>query len=111
MVESLDGDALFASAPSWDGKWLSTLLPSAGIPRHALRLRDTDEALREAAAEILSPVFSGPRLATQAHNVAARAAAVEAAPPSHRALPDAIGEYEKWVRTREAARAIVVTKI
>jgi hypothetical protein len=61
MVEALTGHDLFASAPSWDGKWLSTLLRSAGIPRHELRLRDTDEALRETAAEILSAVFTGPR--------------------------------------------------
>lgn len=106
MVEVLDGHQLFASAPSWDGKWLSALLRSAGIPRHALRLRDTDEALREAASEILSPAFSGPRLATEVHNIVTRAAAVKAGASSHRALPDALDEYQKWVRTREAARAI-----
>lgn len=61
VVEALSGHDLFASAPSWDGKWLSTLLRSAGIPRHELRLKDTDEALRETALEILSTAYSSPR--------------------------------------------------
>ena len=39
MVEALTGYELFASAPSCNGKWLGALLRSAGIPRHALRLR------------------------------------------------------------------------
>jgi hypothetical protein len=108
IVEALDGHELFASAPSWDGKWLSALLRSAGIPRHALRLRDTDEALREAATEILSPVFSGPRLESEVHGVVAKATAVESGPPAHRALADAIAEHAKWERTREAARAVVI---
>src|SRR5882724_13215124 len=33
MVDSFTGHALFASAPSWDGKWLSVLLRAAGFPR------------------------------------------------------------------------------
>lgn len=44
MVEVLGHHELFASAPSWHGKWLSVLLRGAGFPRHALCLRDTDEA-------------------------------------------------------------------
>jgi len=108
MVEALSGHDLFASAPSWDDKWLSTLLRSAGIPRHELRLKDTDEALRETALEILSAVFSGPRLETEVHNLVARAAVDEGGPPAHRALPDAVAEQEKWVRTRDAARALVI---
>jgi hypothetical protein len=73
-----------------------------------LRLRDTDEALRQTAAEILSSVFSGPRLDGEVHNLVANAASAEGGPPAHRALADAVGEYEKWVRTRDAARAMVV---
>lgn len=108
MIEALSGHDLFASAPSWDGKWLSTLLRSADIPRHTLRLRDTDEALRETALEILSAVFSGPRLETEVHNLVTRASVDEGGPPAHRALPDAVAEQEKWVRTRDAARALVI---
>ena len=44
---SYQGHDLLASAPSWDGKWLSALLRAAGLPRHSLRLRDSDEAMRE----------------------------------------------------------------
>lgn len=108
MVEALTGHDLFASAPSWDGKWLSALLRSARIPRHQLRLRDTDEALRETAAEILANVFTGPRLDREVHNLVANATSSESGPPAHRALPDAVAEYGKWVRTRDAARALVV---
>lgn len=108
MVEALSGHDLFASAPSWDGKWLSTLLRSAGLPRHELRLKDTDDALRETAIEILSAVFSGPRLETEVHNLVARAAVGEGGPPAHRALADAVAEHAKWERTRDAARALVI---
>lgn len=53
MVAALAGHDLFASAPSWDGKWLSVLLREAALPRHLLRLRDTDQAISETVAEIL----------------------------------------------------------
>lgn len=108
MLEALDGHDLFASAPSWDGKWLSALLRSAGIPRHALRLRDTDEALRETATEILSAVFGGAQLERDVHNLVARAGAGDATPPAHRALADAAAERAKWVRVRDAARSLVI---
>src|SRR5262249_53690839 len=51
-LEALSPHEVFVSAPSWDGKWMSVLLRSAGLPRHALRLKDSDEANRQAAAEI-----------------------------------------------------------
>lgn len=47
MIEVLGGVALYASAPSWDGKWLSALLRAASLPRHALRLQSSKEARRE----------------------------------------------------------------
>ena len=107
MVEALTGHDLFASAPSWDGKWLSVLLRGAGLPRHALRLRDTDDALRETAAEILRPVLPPARLDVAVHNIIANAGAAKNARPAHRALPDAIEEYETWVGARQAARALI----
>lgn len=104
MVETLTDHDLFASAPSWDGKWLSALLRAAGLPRHALRLRDTDEALRETAAEILRPVVAPARLDVEVHAIVARSAAEADSVPAHRALPDAQGEHARWLRVQAAAR-------
>lgn len=109
LLEVLAGHALFASAPSWDGQWLSRLLRAAGLPRHALRLRDTEEAHRLAAIEELARV-GVPEPArdalVEAVLVATRQAA-EAAQPAHRALEDARRELRLWRevprRAREAA--------
>lgn len=109
MMEALTGHDLFASAPSWDGKWLSVLLRGAGLPRHALRLRDTDEALRESAAEILRPVLTATRIDVAVHEIVAKANLARNTEPAHRALADAIDEYETWLRVRQAARALVMS--
>jgi hypothetical protein len=106
MVDALAGHDLFASAPSWDGKWLSVLLRGAGLPRHSLRLRDTDEALRQTSVEILRPVLAPDRLEIEVHGIIARATAARDRRPAHRALADAIGEHETWLRARQAARAL-----
>ena len=103
MVEQLAGHDLTASAPSWDGKWLSALLRAAGLPRHALRLRDSDEAQREAARKILKDLVAADRLdatveSIRIHAIAARAGLVTA----HRALADAQEERERWRAVREA---------
>lgn len=105
MVEVLAGHDLFASAPSWDGKWLSVLLRGAGLPRHALRLRDTDEAIRETVAAILRAAVSRATLDREVHTILARASAAKSNRPAHRALADAQGEFETWRRAGEAARA------
>lgn len=107
MVEVLNGHDLFASAPSWDGKWLSVLLRGAGLPRHALRLRDTDEALRSTAAEILQAVLPSARLDLEVHALVSAVNAGKNAQPAHRALADAQGEYETWCRLRQAARELI----
>jgi hypothetical protein len=107
MVEALTGHDLFASAPSWDGKWLSVLLRGAGLPRHALRLRDTDDALRETAAEILRPYLPPARLAIEVHDIVVHANAAKDREPEHRALPDAIGEHATWLRAGQAARTLI----
>jgi len=101
MVEALTGHDLFASAPSWDGKWLSVLLREAGLPRQALRLRDTEEALRATATEILRPVLPPARLDVEVHNIVTRASAAKNARPAHRALADPVGEHEIWLRARQ----------
>ncbi len=108
MIEALSDHDLFASAPWWDGKWLSVLLRGAGLPRHALRLRDTDEALRSTATEILLPVLPSARLDIAVHALVSAANAGKQAHTAHRALADAQGEYEAWCRLRQAARALAV---
>lgn len=106
MVEALRDHELFVSAPSWDGKWLSVLLRAGGYPRHALRLRDTDEALRSTAVEILQGVLPGARLDVEVHSLIARTNSAREDHPAHRALGDALGEYDSWCRLRKGARAL-----
>jgi hypothetical protein len=105
MIDRLGGHDLFASAPSWDGKWLSTLLRAAGRPRHALRLRNTDEAHRECATAILSEVVPPAGLSVA---VADLLALVELrqrrGAPLHRALADAEDEWAHWCAARAAAK-------
>ncbi|MBU3079034.1 transcriptional regulator [Sphingomonas quercus] len=107
MIESLSGHDLRASAPSWDGKWLSTLLRAAGLPRHSLRLRDSDEAHRECAVAILRPVVPADRLATAVDDLLARTELrAPGVAPAHRALADAEEERARWLAVAAAARAL-----
>jgi hypothetical protein len=106
MVEVLSGHDLYASAPSWDGQWLSRLLRAAGLPRHALRLGDTEDVQRIAALEELErlgvPVEARTGLAGQVLE-AARRAEEGAGPPAHRALDDARREWRIWQEVRRRA--------
>lgn len=108
MLEVLSGHELFASAPSWDGKWLSALLRAGGHPRHSLRLRDTDEALWSTACEVLRPFLTEARLQVEVHGLIADARPVGGT-PAHRALPDAQAEHDAWVRVRQEARRLAAT--
>jgi hypothetical protein len=108
MVEVLTGNDLFASAPSWDGKWLSVLLRGAGLPRHTLRLRDTDEGLRDTVAEILRPVVPQDLLDVEVNKIVAQAGAAREHQPAHRALADATSEHGTWLCARQAARALLL---
>lgn len=104
MVEQLSGHDLVASAPSWDGKWLSALLRAAGLPRHALRLRDTDEVQRETVRNILLDRVAGEHLEAEIERL--RTAAIGALPQAataHRALADAEDERARWLAVRHAA--------
>jgi hypothetical protein len=108
MLATLAGHELFASAPSWDGKWLSALLHAAGQPRHALRLRDTEEAWRETAREILLPSVAAVELEAAIGDVMTLAGVRErGGAPAHRALADAMAERDRWLAVRDAARALV----
>lgn len=104
MIEQLSGHDLLASAPSWDGKWLSVLLRGAGLPRHALRLRDSDDECRSAAEAILRPVVPIAQLKAAIQMAIAE---VDRRPadwsPAHRAHADAIDERAHWLAVRSAA--------
>ena len=102
MVDSLAPYRLYASAPSWDGKWLSLLLRSAGLPRHALRLQDTEEAQFESAAEILQAAFPGEDPTPLVLNLMAQVREEgEKRTVRHRAVADA---QEELRRCREVVR-------
>ena len=103
MVTTLADQELYASAPSWDGKWLSALLRAAGHPRHELRLRKSDEAFMAVAGAVLGSSVSEQELADLVNDVIARS---EPAASPHRALPDALLELERWnlVRAEAVAR-------
>jgi hypothetical protein len=105
VLEALAPHDVFASAPSWDGKWLSVLLRGAGLPRHALRLRNTDEAHLQAAMEILESVRPGADVATEAVSLVRLARTRLASAPAHRALADARHEFEVWQEVRRLSRA------
>jgi hypothetical protein len=94
MMDELSGHQLYASAPSWDGKWLSALLRGAGLPRHSLRLRKSDEAFLDAARIALGTDISNERLVGFVAEVIERTEPKDA--PAHRALPDAQLELQRW---------------
>lgn len=103
MLETLTGHLLYASSPSWDGKWLSVLLRAAGLPRHALRLRDTDEAQFEAALAGLGMAVAEADRQKRAAAIISRIRAADTGPILHRALPDARHECGLWRAIRRAA--------
>jgi DNA polymerase III epsilon subunit-like protein len=106
MLEALGAHEVFASAPSWDGKWLSVLLRKAGLPRHALRLKDTDVVHLEAASEILRRAYPDDEVFPLATRLLAAAQArIALKPPEHRALADAQREREVWLEIRRLAEA------
>lgn len=104
-LEALSGHRLYASAPTWDGQWLSRLLRAGGLPRHALRLRDTEEARAEAVAAALEAVGVAAagrgRIAIPILDDAQRRA--KDAEPAHRALDDARRERDLWLDVRRRA--------
>jgi hypothetical protein len=107
-LAALEGHEVFVTAPSWDGKWMSVLLRGAGLPRHALRLKDADEAHQQAVAEILGGRVPDAELGAVTSSLVKTARArLEKGPPRHRALSDAQAELEIWREVRRLAQAEV----
>ena len=102
MIADLANHDLYASAPSWDGKWLSVLLRAARHPRHELRLRKSDEAFADVAKAALGSMVSEEELADLVNGVITR---TEPTDPPHRALPDALLELQRWKLVRAEAVA------
>jgi hypothetical protein len=101
MIDVLTGHDLYASAPSWDGKWLSALLRAGGFPRHALRLAKSDDAFLATARDVLGLDAADADLAALVEDIIRES---EPTAPAHRALPDALLELERWNLVRTAAR-------
>lgn len=100
MMRTLSGHDLYASSPSWDGKWLSVLLRAAGLPRHALRLKKSDDAFADAARAAFGHTVSETEIAAL---VAKIIESTEPGSPAHRALSDARLELRRWTMAREVA--------
>ncbi|WP_243214819.1 MULTISPECIES: 3'-5' exonuclease [Methylobacterium] len=110
MLTALRDVTLYASAPSWDGQWLSRLLRAAGLPRHALRLRATAEAQRRVILDVLAAggVAPAARDAQAGKLLAAlRVEARDDPAAEHRALSDAQRECRRWARARSRAEALL----
>jgi hypothetical protein len=106
MVSVLTGRNLYATAPSWDGKWLSKLLRTAGLPRHALRLKDTEMAHRRIMRDVLRDAQVPAdlhRAIMQEILAQARRSHDELGPAAHRALADAQREQRLWLDIRRRA--------
>ena len=90
--------------PSQDGKWLSVLLRAAGLPRHALRLRDTDEALADSVLDLFRPALPQDRLGQAVADILAQVKQdADGRPVRHRALADAEEERRKWLEALRLA--------
>jgi hypothetical protein len=106
LMAELSGNELYASSPSWDGKWLSALLRGGGMPRHALRLRKSDDLFTEVASAILNTDGTIVDVPALVANVIARS---EPANPAHRALPDALLELKRLGLVQDTARKIAAS--
>jgi hypothetical protein len=106
LIDQLADYDVFASAPSWDGKWLSLLLRSACLPQRALQLIDPDAGLLDLASAILAPSLPSSAIPRATRQILAKASARFAARPlSQRALPAARIERERWFAVSELAHA------
>ncbi|WP_376772356.1 transcriptional regulator [Microvirga arabica] len=114
MLSALAGYTLYATAPSWDGKWLSRLLRTAGLPRHALRLQDTEAVHRHTVHEVLRgmgvPADLHDGLMTKVLSQAQRKDD-ELGPAEHRALADARREQRLWLDIRRRSQEVAAQEL
>jgi hypothetical protein len=104
LLSTLSDHTVHASAPSWDGKWLSTLLRAAGLPRHAMRLKDCDELNLQTARDRLAAIVPKGDLDAAAAAIVLQARdAAKLRPVAHRALDDARAEREVWMEVARLA--------
>lgn len=106
ILEALAEHEVFVTAPSWDGKWLSVLLRAAGLPRHAMRFKDSQEALARAADEALVGLPAPERALLGPGVVLEARARLAAEPVRHQALADAEQERRLWLEVRRVAEAL-----
>jgi hypothetical protein len=107
-LEQLSPHDVFVTAPSWDGKWMSVLLRAGGLPRHALRLKNADEAHQAAAAEILRRRLGEAEIDPLAAELLAQARlSCEIGRPRHRALADAEAELALHQEVRRLAEEML----
>jgi hypothetical protein len=106
MINSLSGHELYASAPSWDGKWLSVLLRAAGLARHALRLGKTDDAFATTARLLLGTEIPEADIVKLVDEVIGKTPVS----PTHRALPDALVELDRLKAVRTAAATLAARR-
>lgn len=104
MVEALGDHQLYASAPTWDGKWLSILLTAAGIAPDALVITSTDDAMRDIAQSMLSDIVPPAILGRVVADIVARVSADFGSPQRHRALADAEHERSRFLAARSIAQ-------
>ncbi|WP_025661469.1 transcriptional regulator [Rhizobium sp. IBUN] len=107
LMTELSGNELYASSPSWDGKWLGVLLRGGGVPRHALRLRKSDDLFIEVATAILN---TGDTTVGARALVAKVIAQSEPVNPAHRALPDAHLELKRLGLVQDTARKVAAAE-
>jgi hypothetical protein len=106
VLEALGPHEVYVTAPSWDGMWLSKLLRAAGLPRHAMRMQDAEEAHVGAALEVLGGDPADPFARAMALDLLFEARRrAPAGPPAHRALGDAVQERALYFEVRRLAEA------
>lgn len=104
MLEVLGRREVYVTAPSWDGMWLSKLLRAAGLPRHAMRMQEADEAHVGVALEILGGDPADPLARAGALDLLFEARRLApSGPAAHRALADAIQERAVFFEVRRMA--------